>query len=374
MNKKLLAVAVVGALASPAAFAQGTPTTLYGIFDMGYQNASGADNRNKSFFQQGMRDPSRFGIKGSEDLEAGMYAMYGFEFNMVLDTGSPTDISRVAFVGLGSKQWGELTFGRQYTHLFHTFAVGSAHAYGTFSSAFSQTPVSTRASNAMKYSSPVFNGFSIGALWSPSDSGAGAGAASSEPFNATDKANYFDGAIRWTPGPFGVAAAYGKNKLEGAAGSSLENKITELSANWDNKAFGIYGNYATQKSDATAGGVSVTPNEWKTYSISGVARFAGRHELYLMTSKVKNDKVTNMEATTYGITYENVMSKRTRLYVGYGQTKNKDAAGFAPTAYAFATPGVMIPFGAGTSGSDSNSAIPNGKDPKAFQIGISHSF
>src|SRR5574338_1049444 len=80
MNKKLLAVAVVGALASPAAFAQGTPTTLYGIFDMGYQNASGTDVVNKNFFQQGQRDPSRFGIKGSEDLEAGMYAMYGFEF------------------------------------------------------------------------------------------------------------------------------------------------------------------------------------------------------------------------------------------------------------------------------------------------------
>ena len=38
MNKKLLAVAVVGALASPAAFAQNV--TIYGGIDVGYQNAS----------------------------------------------------------------------------------------------------------------------------------------------------------------------------------------------------------------------------------------------------------------------------------------------------------------------------------------------
>ena len=85
MNKKLLAVAVVGALASPAAFADGP--TMFGIFDLGYQNASGVDNKNKNFINQGMRDPSRFGVKGSEDLNGGMYAMYGFEFNMVIDTG-----------------------------------------------------------------------------------------------------------------------------------------------------------------------------------------------------------------------------------------------------------------------------------------------
>ena len=374
MNKKLLAVAVLGALASPTVFAQqaGSPrmlsaqgTTIYGIFDLGYQNASGINNKNKNFIQQGMRDPSRFGIRGSEDLDGGMYAMYGFEFNMVLDTGGATDISRLAFAGLGSKQWGELTFGRQYTHLFHTFAVGSAHAYGTFASAFGQTPISIRTSNGVKYSSPVFNGFAIGAEWAPSLASDAAGTA--EPINTTDKKNYYDGAIRWTPGPFGAAAGFGKQKSETGAGTVGDVKISELSANWDNQAFGIYGNYANQKTDS----LGTTIAEWKTYSVSGVARFGGRHSVYAMYSKAKNDKVTNGEATTIGVAYENALSKRTVVYVGYGKTTNKDGMNLAPTSYAGATPGVEMPVGGTTANS---STIPLGKDPSALQIGLSTSF
>ena len=366
MNKKLLAVAVVGALASPAAFAQSQGPTMFGIFDLGYQNRSGNDAANKNFIQQGMRDPSRFGVKGSEDLSGGMYAMYGFEFNMVIDTGNPTDISRLAFVGLGSKSWGELTLGRQYTHLFHTFAVGSAHGYGTFSSAFGQTPVTTRTSNGIKYSSPVFNGFAIGAEWAPSTAADAAGV--SEPTTGAQKTNYYDGAIRWTPGPFGVAAGFGKDKLEGVAATARDTKLAELSANWDNKAFGIYGNYATQKTDTPALG---TVADWKTYSVSGVARFGGPHSVYAMYSKAKNDKVTNGEATTIGVAYENALSKRTVVYVGYGKTTNKDGMNLAPGSWAGATPGVQIPVG----GTTANSAtIPLGKDPSAFQVGISHSF
>jgi predicted porin len=213
----------------------------------------------------------------------------------------------------------------------------------------------------------VFNGFSIGALWAPSSASPPDAAGVQEPHNATDKSNYYDAAIRWTPGPFGAAAAFGKNKIETGAGVASESKISSLSANWDNKAFGIYGNYTTQKNDALGTEIA----NWKGYSLSGVARFAGRHELYLMGSKLKNDKITNMEATTYGITYENVMSKRTRLYVGYGATKNKDAAAFAPTAYAFATAGTEVTPGGATA---NNTALAPGKDPKAFQVGISHSF
>lgn len=361
MNKKLLAVAVVGALASPVAFAQGT--TMYGIFDIGYQNASAkvnpgpADNENSNFIQEGQSDPSRFGVKGSEDLEGGMYAMYGFEFNMPIDTGGAPTLTRLGFAGLGSKAWGELTLGRQYTHLFHTFAVGSAHGYGTFASAYGQTLTQTRASNSVKYSSPVFNGFSFGAIWSPSGDG------TTEPFannnaaaGTVTKSNYFDGAIRYTPGPFGVAIAYGQNKNE-MTGPVSEDKDTlyEVSANWDNKAFGIYGNYQNGKNE-TSGSPEAKASVW---SLSGVARFGGRHEVYAMYSDLKFDE-GDVHGKTYGLVYQNRMSKRTYVYAGIGHTTNETntSAGVAttvkPTAFAITPAG--------------------GEDATGFQLGISHSF
>ena len=55
----------------------------------------------------------------------------------------------LTFVGLGSKAWGELTLGRQYTHQFHTIAVGSAAAYATFASNAGQIPELTRASDSI---------------------------------------------------------------------------------------------------------------------------------------------------------------------------------------------------------------------------------
>lgn len=361
MNKKLLAVAVVGALASPLAFAQST--TLYGVMDLGYQNArsygGGAQSdRQKNFVSQGMHSPSRFGIRGSEDLAGGMYAMYAIESNVPADTGAGLDANRLAMVGIGSKAWGELTLGRQYTHLFHTFAVGSAHAYGTFTSAYAWSGIQSRASNAIKYSSPVFSGFSVGAIWSPS------GQTAAEPLNGT-KENYWDAAVRWTPGPFGASLAIGRNTSQNAVTTTNETKMTELSGNWDNKAFGIYANWNKHTNDTALG----TDHDWKIWSVSGVARFGGVHEFYAMLGRAKDNVGATPTSKQYAIVYENVLSKRTHAYVGYGKAKNENGAALAPLAFA-AAPATQI----GITGATNATNVAPNSSPAGIQVGLVHTF
>jgi predicted porin len=369
MNKKLLAVAVVGALASPAAFAQST--TLYGIIDVGYQNANNYGggtlaDRNHNFVEQGQHSPSRFGVRGSEDLAGGMYAMYGFESNLPVDNGGLLDTNRLGFVGLGSKAWGELTLGRQYTHVFHTFAVGSSHAYGTFASGYAWSGIQSRASNSIKYSSPVFSGFSVGAIWSPSGQG------NDEPgkvgTDASTKQNYWDAALRWTPGPFGAAIAHGRNTQQNAVTTTAESKLTTLSGNFDNKAFGVYANWNKHSNDTPAG----QTHDWKIWSVSGVARFAGVHELYAMYGRAK-DNVSTAAGTplakTWGIVYENVLSKRTHAYLGYGKTKNEGGARLAPLAFA-AAPATQINI---TGDFNATNVAPN-SSPRGIQLGLVHTF
>ncbi|MGQ0545871.1 MAG: porin [Betaproteobacteria bacterium] len=372
MKKKLLAVAVVGALASPSAFAQ----TLYGIIDLGYQNNKFSDGDvNKDFLSQGQHSGSRFGVRGSEDLAGGTYAMYQIEFDITADNGStPANgmTNRLTFVGLGSKAWGELTLGRQYTHTFHTFAVGSAAAYGTFGSVFSWTGfIPTRASNSFKYSSPVIGGFSVGAIWGLSGGGLNN---DTEPTAVRGEANYWDAAVRWTPGPIGVAASYGVNTIEAGAvapvftlnpatgaiaasaavpAGEVETTRTQLSANWDNRAFGIYGNWWNQETE-TRGPTTEDRTGW---AISGVARFGGRHELYAVYGSQENDIGGGAtESTVWGISYQHVMSKRTRVYVGFQDVDNEAAS----------TRQVNLAH-AGTT-------VAAGYDPRAFQIGLLHSF
>ena len=340
MKKKLLAVAVVGALASPAAFAQ----TLYGIVDVGYQNLKHADGDvNKHFIQSGQHSGSRFGVRGSEDLAAGTYAMYQIEFNITADTGATGDTSRLTFVGLGSKAWGELTLGRQYTHTFHTFAVGSASGYGTFSSYYegSTTGIATRASNSVKYSSPRMGGFSVGALWAPGET---------TTAGTSSDGDYLDFALRYTPGPFGVALSHAI-ATEEAGGTSNDTTLTQITANWDNRAWGIYGGYLMSEDDGVAGVKTVDRSAWW---INPVVRFGGRHEVYFLYGQAENDLVSGQESNHVAVTYQHVMSKRTRIYTSIGRVSNDN----------------------GAAGQLNNKAAASaaGYDPRGFQLGLLHSF
>jgi predicted porin len=335
----------VGALASPVAFAQ----TLYGIVDLGYQNAKHSDaDVNKDFLVQGQHSGSRLGVRGSEDLAGGTYAMYQIEFNIQADNGDPaaTGTQRLTFVGLGSKAWGEFTIGQQYTHQFHTIAVGSATAYATFTSIAGQVPELTRASNSIKYSSPVMGGFSVGALWGLSGTGP------TEPTAVGSEANYWDAAVRYTPGPFGVALGYGVGTTE-TLGVETENTSTQLSANWDNRAFGIYANYWQDETDVDGAG---TTRDFNVWSLSGIARFGGRHEFSVLFGQGENESIAGSagEFDFWAVVYQHVMSKRTRFYTGFAKNKNEAGINSAPTAFA--------------------APVANGYDPRGFQLGVVHTF
>jgi predicted porin len=347
MNKKLLAAAVVGALASPAAFAQ----TVYGIVDVGYQNLSdyGPADENKDFFESGQHSSSRLGVRGSEDLAGGTYAMYQIEFDIRGDTGGTPSSGmthRLTFVGLGSKAWGELTLGRQLTHVFHTSVVGISSGTSGFSSSYGQIQKNTRASNSIKYSSPNLGGFSVGALWAPNGpDGNTAANGEQEPRTAGADRNYYDVAIRYTPGPFGIAAAYGKDSTEAAGLADVDREWTLLGANWDTGPFGVYGQFSNLETDTT---------DLTVWALSGVFRFGGRNEFHAMLGKGEDDDNDANDSTFWGAMFVHRMSKRTLVYVGYGDNDNDGAAALSHVGMAVAPTA--------------------GADPRGFQVGLAHSF
>jgi len=348
MKKKLLAVAVVGALASPVAFGQ----TLYGILDVGYQNAKHANGDiNKDFIQSGMKDSSRFGVRGSEDLAGGTYAMYQIEFDIQADTGATAGAgmtNRLTMVGLGSKAWGELTLGRQYTHIFHNNALGQASGTETFASAASLMPRNVRASNSIKYSSPVMGGFSVGALWAPGATDGAAPVAESTAVGADQ--NYFDVALRYTPGPFGAGIAYGNLTTE-AGGVETETTLTNLSLTFATGAFDIRGHYAMAETE-TGATTSADVNAW---SLSALMRMGGANEIRAMYGQREDDAVAGSEASFWGLAFVHNMSKRTRLYAGVGSVSNDGPSALVPSGFAVST-------------------IAPGYNPRGFQVGVSHSF
>ena len=112
------------ALSAQPAFAQSS-VTLYGLVDTSvrYLTNANASNDSQIAMGEGVETPSRFGLKGSEDLGGGTSAIFKLENQFQLwsgkfDNSNNTLFQRNAYVGLSNNQYGALTLGRQQTPFF----------------------------------------------------------------------------------------------------------------------------------------------------------------------------------------------------------------------------------------------------------------
>ena len=92
MNKKVMALAVAGVLAAPAAFAQSSNVQLYGRANLGvdYWKAGGATDPNAQYDGRVrvFDNSSRVGLRGTEDLGNGLKAIFQIETGVNMDNGS----------------------------------------------------------------------------------------------------------------------------------------------------------------------------------------------------------------------------------------------------------------------------------------------
>ena len=123
MNKKLMAVAVAGALAVPAVAMAASNVTISGRAQVTFSNvkATGATAGSASDLKSRTRvddNSSRIRFIGKEDLGGGLSAIFRMEAGVNLDTGDASrsntayPASREGYVGLRGS-WGQLTLGKQ---------------------------------------------------------------------------------------------------------------------------------------------------------------------------------------------------------------------------------------------------------------------
>ena len=163
MQKKLLTLAVAGALAVPvAALAQ---VTVYGTIDGGLRNQSkvivGAGDESVLEVTDGQRTTNRWGLKGSEDLGGGLMANFTLEGQYRSDTGAGVGdlFMRNAKVGLSSGG-NSFDVGRDYTVNFKANGIMDPMSFlytGITTTAGATFTAGTRSSNM------VTAGFRFGA-------------------------------------------------------------------------------------------------------------------------------------------------------------------------------------------------------------------
>jgi general bacterial porin, GBP family len=181
MKKKLIALAVAGALAAPVvASAQGTNVTIFGRVQAEYSLVDFAGQPSQGALQDNSRS-SRWGLHITEDLGNGIKANARLEMGLNAGSGSATT-PREQWVGLSSNNIGDVKFGRVQSP-FKDFAGGMTidpFAYTTLQANGAGGTMSAGANglgsgangfvnSAIRYDSATIEGFSFAALFMPGD-------------------------------------------------------------------------------------------------------------------------------------------------------------------------------------------------------------
>lgn len=392
MNKKLMALAVSGALFAPAvAMAQAANVTVYGIMDADFEVVSASSapggvsiaSRNKV-----SSNSSRLGFRGEEPLGNGMSAWFQIESAVNADGLGSSIGTRNTAVGLKGA-WGTMLYGQWDTPLKVStvgldpfgdvgiaaycglicapgFTVQSAQA--SASNVSGAQPWDARVANSVQYWTPDFNGFSLRFAYGANEQKSNSAA----PVQISP--DVWGGALAYRSGPLYASVAYERHKDTGAiaaagTASSGHDNDTRASLSYtfgSLTATAIYDSQQYQNDTAatnlkrTAWGAIFTyptgPHTFRGYYIRA-ADATGSFGAAVVAGPMSG---ANTGATQYALGWGYSLSKRSEVYVLGTSITNKDRA-----AYDFGSNAVGVKVG-GTS--------LVGADPRGVAFGIKHVF
>jgi predicted porin len=354
MKKSLLALAVLGALAS-AAQAQ-TSVTLYGIVDGGllYRTGVNAAGDRQWLFGNSIEATNRWGIRGSEDLGGGLSATFALENGFNLGNGNSLGASglpvlagklfdRGATVGLKGS-FGTLTMGRNWSPFvlsqiaidsnnfsnfgslnslsFQLIPGGATNLAANYGHGFSYYWVD----NSLSYTTPNFNGFSAGVLY-------GLGGVAGD----TSAGRTLSVSGTYANGPLTVAAGYFDSRLNGATGGSNQTVTvipTIPNTESGQRAWHLGGKYnfgpVTASLEYANYKVPYLSSLNVDYWDLGASIPVGPNGVVYLNYLNKKDKdVSNNNGQLYKIAYNHNFSKTTTGYIDLGFTRNNSTGTLA---------------------------------------------
>jgi predicted porin len=314
-------VAVVTALtaASTDANAQSS-VTLYGLMDVGLTYISNEGGHGTLQFKDGQNSPNLWGITGTEDLGGGLKAIFLLRDQFVVGTGSILSgqqlWSKSAYVGLESDKYGTVTLGEQYDFMrdlvIDSPAEISGHLYAYPGGIFTKLAIpgnpsgsfdwsrltGTPISNSVKYYTPEWGGFRLGAMYGFGNVEGSIGAGNASSF-----------LVSYRHGAFGADADYTGTKSVAAAGAP--------SVSIHNTGFGARYTWGPVFMTALVTSVRNLQNGAAAQSYSGGAmwRFTPEWSLGLSYMYMKgNDELKNQHANQVSGIVDYALSKRTSVY------------------------------------------------------------
>lgn len=307
--------------------------TIYGVIDTGVEYVNNVGPAGDSLVRMPALTamvPSRWGLRGSEDLGGGLKSIFVLESGFAPDSGTANQggrlFGRQALVGL-SGQWGQLSLGRQYTMMFWANLdsdILGPNIYGT--GALDSYIPNTRADNALAYKGK-FGGLTVGATYSfgrdtvnagPSPAGTNcAGEAAASKSACREWSTLIQYESSW----WGVAASY--DSLRGGPGAFAGLTSKNLT---DDRL--LVSGYVLLSQAKLGVGVIRRDNDGSTtprselwyagaaYDVTPTLTLAG--QVYYLKFHNSGDK-----AILYALRGSYALSKRSSVYVTVGHIKNE---------------------------------------------------
>lgn len=356
---------LVGMICAVPAFADGN-VTIWGSIDSGISYVSNAGGKHVVMMDDGVDGPDLLGIRGSEDLGGGTRATFELVNQFHIDDGSfmpgQSLFSRTSTIGLTNPRWGTLRIGNQYDYmtdgLFFEGGAGMAeipgHFYGFRAGPFQKLDLPDNptgafdwdrmsgevVSNSVKYNTPVFKGFSGGAMYAFGNVPGSVGAGNGSSF-----------ALNYAAKNFGINAAYTNLKYYTAGSPQVSIRNWGVGAHYDVGKWNFFGLVTTVHNSLN--GASVYEGSvWANYHFTP-ALSASLSYMYMKGNAVVDDN--HAHELSANVLY--AFSKRTEVYVmGLWQKANSGSQAQIVT-------GLNSPDGASTS--DSQAVV---------RVGIRHRF
>jgi len=355
--KKTVVAGLIAAAFAGAASAQSN-LVLYGIVDVGVQwNEFGVNQGTSSvpnFVQEsnwgvesGYQSGSRFGVRGSEGLGGGWSAVFTLEGGFDVSTGTSSQggrlFGRQAWGGLQNTRFGTLAMGlidtpSSTTGNFDMFAAVDPFAGGWGINVIGSTFIAansgvSRWDNSIIWASPSWAGFKFAGQYS-FNTNTGETAPSD-----TNTTAYSLGAS-WGWNLLYIAATYDVHQFASTGSRSgvgnPDEKLFQIGATFDFKIVKLYGAFANQSNISVVqvanfpGYPSLNPPVVAYDNIAWmlgvtVPLFGGN----IRASYQKSD-ADNVTTATYqfepdyyvwGVGYDYPFSRRTNMYIGYGQRR-----------------------------------------------------
>jgi GBP family porin len=371
VNKTCITAAVLAACAG-GAVAQSN-VTLYGIADAYVESTRISGRGSMARLSNGGMQPSRWGIRGVEDLGDGLKAGFVLESGLSIDTGTSLQggrlFGRQAYVSLQSARAGELRLGRQYAPLHYSMVFSDVDPFSAFSpvlAMYVSNGDQSRQDNQVSYWTPKLGGFSGAVSVAAGEGAAVAPGPTTGWIPAAGTAKRSLGALlRYQAGALDASAGFHQGGQQLAAGEA-EQRAFNLGATYRFGGAQVGGNYWDHRNELPTAATART----RGFALGMRAPVAGALSLVAQVAQVRDNghayatgaAKAEGRTTHFNVGANYTLSKRTELYLRYARVEDRDA-GYNGRA----TAALFGAFGA-------NNALPVGGSARTLGAGLRHSF